>query len=460
LDLIDKRGSGLLCILDDQCKAPGTTDRSLALDVMNKCKNHQRFSADRKQTARLQFSVHHYAGAVEYSIQGFIEKNRDELPKEACDLLQGSLNPFIRHLADIIEFTRTQRSSSKPNALIRRQDTKETVGGEFRRQLRNLREKIDHMTPHYVRCLKPNDQLVQNYFDRAAIAEQLRCGGILEAVRVARAGFSNHYSHSDFVRRYRSLVWKEMRVSIRNRKSTVANTSRECMEVIKHLCEKMENNSKDNISKGDNDRIVTPSATTKRYTSKSSAPSWSKENETQSTKPDPSSLKRGGGMSSELAKLGIQFGKTKVFLRHSAFEKIEQMRTKEHSRAAIKLNSVFRMYLARLAFVHVRNVVRCDMHDLIAFENGQEDSLDIGGVERFRQLRDSFSGGTSLVDLWAQQVRGSIHNPKPRNMWGREDPSRSFKWMLIDGLWVKNHEIISDEEESYYDEEVDALESQ
>mmetsp|Transcript_9197 Transcript_9197/g.21938 ORF Transcript_9197/g.21938 Transcript_9197/m.21938 type:complete len:1098 (-) Transcript_9197:147-3440(-) len=460
LDLIDKRGSGLLCILDDQCKAPGTTDRSFALDVMNKCKNQQRFSADRKQTARLQFSVHHYAGAVQYSTQGFIEKNRDELPKEACELLQGSTNPFIRHLADIVQFTRTQRTSVKPNALIRRQDAKETVGGEFRRQLRDLRGKIDHMTPHYVRCLKPNDELVQNDFDRAAIAEQLRCGGILEAVRVARAGFSNHYSHSNFVRRYRFLVWKEMRVSARNRKSTVADTSRECMEVIKHLCEKISNGSEENGTEGDNNRVLAPSATAKRYTSTSPVPSWSKKSQTPASKPDASSLKRGGGMSSELAKLGIQFGKTKVFLRHNAFEKIEQMRTKEHSRAAVKLNSVFRMYLARLAFVHVRNVVRSDMHDLIAFENGREDTLDVDGIERFKQLRNSFSGGTSLVDLWAQQVRGSIHNPLPRNMWGQEDPARSFKWMLVDGLWVKNHEIISDEEESYYDEEADYLESQ
>ncbi|KAL3944822.1 MAG: hypothetical protein SGBAC_001087 [Bacillariaceae sp.] len=460
LDLIDKRGSGLLSILDDQCKAPGTTDRSFALDVMNKCKNHQRFSADRKQTARLQFSVHHYAGAVSYSTQGFIEKNRDELPKEACELLQGSTNPFIRHLADIVEFTRTQRTSGKQNALIRRQDAKETIGAEFRRQLRNLRGKIDHMTPHYIRCLKPNDELVQNRFDRAAIAEQLRCGGILEAVRVARAGFSNHYSHSNFVRRYRTLVWKEMQVSKRNRKSTVADTSRECMEVIKHLCEKINNGSDENGRKESSNAVFTPSASAKRYTSASPVPSWSKKSQTPAPKPDASSLKRGGGISSELSKLGIQFGKTKVFLRHNAFEKIEQMRTQEHSRAAVKLNSVFRMYLARLAFVHVRNVVRSDMHDLIAFENGHEDTLDEEGIERFKKLRNSFSGGTCLVDLWAQQVRGSIHNPKPRNMWGQEDPERSFKWMLIDGLWVKNHEIISDEELSYYEEEADYLEPQ
>ncbi|KAH8045576.1 hypothetical protein JL722_14157 [Aureococcus anophagefferens] len=43
--------------------------------------------------------------------------------------------------------------------------------------------------PHYVRCLKPNDDNVPDAFWRVRVAEQLRYGGVLEAVRVARSGF-------------------------------------------------------------------------------------------------------------------------------------------------------------------------------------------------------------------------------------------------------------------------------
>ena len=205
IDLIDKRGSGILCILDDQCRAPGTSDRSFALDVYNKCKKHPRFSANRKQTAVLQFCVHHYAGPVEYSTGGFVEKNRDELPKEATELLQHSFNPFIRLLSSLMENSAAERNAKVNTSANKGSFGRATVGGQFRRQLKRLREKIDVMTPHYVRCLKPNDQLVPDHFDRAAVAEQLSCGGILEAVRVARAGYSNHYSHDDFLRRYRCL---------------------------------------------------------------------------------------------------------------------------------------------------------------------------------------------------------------------------------------------------------------
>jgi hypothetical protein len=232
------------------------------------------------------------------------------------------------------------------------------------------------------------------------------------------------------------------------------------MEVIKLLCEKIQeedDNNNENSYKGNSGRVIAPSAQAKKYenTSTKPAPSWSKKAPLPPANPNTRSLKRGGGMSSELVKLGIQFGKTKVFLRHTAFEKLERIRTQEHSRSAVKLNSVFRMYLSRLAFVHVRNVVRSDMHDLIAFENGDE--LGYDGMERFKQLRHSFSAeGPSLVDLWAQQVRGSIHNPQPRHEWGKQDPAQSFKWMVLDGLWVKNHDVEDDEGE-YFDEEEDSL---
>jgi myosin-5 len=37
--------------------------------------------------------------------------------------------------------------------------------------------------PHYVRCIKSNDRNVGGQFDRTRVVEQLRCGGVLEAVR-------------------------------------------------------------------------------------------------------------------------------------------------------------------------------------------------------------------------------------------------------------------------------------
>jgi len=494
IDLIDKRGSGILCILDDQCRAPGTSDRSFALDVYQKSKNHIRFSANRKQTALLQFCVNHYAGPVEYTTHGFVEKNRDELPKEATELLQNSFNPFIRELSSMMENTSAERQGSASFG-------KATVGGQFRRQLKRLREKIDVMSPHYVRCLKPNDQLVPDNFDRAAVAEQLSCGGILEAVRVARAGYSNHYTHEDFVRRYRCLGWDTLKASSKpqerfggspqpkkkffagavsspraeNSVTTPSNVDSTftpgCKTLVQHLCQLLQQQDQkdgDNAENEKNSANTTPNpansqAKTYKHQVSYAAPSWSRGGSNSSYKTTTSDSrppatkshsKNIGGTTSESAKVGIQIGKTKVFLRHKAFESLERMRSQEQSQAAVRLNSIFRMYLARMAYVHVRNAVRTSMFDLQTIqskdwdETKDEDSDDGRLIEfyhRLNQMRHSFGGQSfSLVEAWAGQMRESIHNPTPRSEWGKMDLSKPFEWMLVDGLWIKNHDLSED----------------
>ena len=44
------------------------------------------------------FAINHYAGVVEYSTEGFVEKNRDELPKSGSDLLSESTDDFVQCL--------------------------------------------------------------------------------------------------------------------------------------------------------------------------------------------------------------------------------------------------------------------------------------------------------------------------------------------------------------------------
>jgi hypothetical protein len=526
LDLIEKRGVGILSILDDQCRAPGPSDKAFALDVYNKCKGTSRLTVSRKQTATLQFSVHHYAGPVEYTTEGFTEKNRDELPKETTELLKNSELPFIQMLARLMENSYEVPSEAKtggtptPKKLHRADSSvgRATVGGQFRRQLRNLRIKIDATSPHYVRCLKPNDFLVPDHFDTAIVAEQLRCGGILEAVRVARAGFTQHYPHADFVRRYRALAWKELGKKDVGRNQSAAitrggNGSRnrnqekpkkeqlspddlkaQCKDLIKVLYRKLTQLEREDKSDGQ-DSIecpASPSARATQYSPRSSAssvPSWtrglkkktvSKTNGDSSLPPAPFSSSEpiskrytpwekkaepkkevvmpppGGSWSrrgltlSDYAKIGIQMGKSKVFLRHKAFEALERIRSRELSQAATSLNAVFRMYLARMAYVPYRDAFRCEIHDRRQmFEQHEfkeckdQDYGDDTSCTKFHNSLSYYMGGgaeDNMVNKWMEsQVRDAIHNPVPRSEWGKHSLTGNFKWIISEGIWVKNH---------------------
>ena len=90
LDLIDRKHTGMLALLDEQCIVPGSTDEKLARQIHSKCDEHSRFSATSAQRADFKFSIEHYAGPVEYSTDHWLEKNNDQLPVKSANLLMGS----------------------------------------------------------------------------------------------------------------------------------------------------------------------------------------------------------------------------------------------------------------------------------------------------------------------------------------------------------------------------------
>ena len=59
---------------------------------------------------------------------------------------------------------------------------------------------------HYIRCLKPNDAAKPKLLTRKRLTEQLRYGGVLEAVRVARMGYPVRLDHAGFFKCYRMLL--------------------------------------------------------------------------------------------------------------------------------------------------------------------------------------------------------------------------------------------------------------
>ena len=63
-----------------------------------------------------------------------------------------------------------------------------TLSGRFKASLSLLLGEIRATRPHFVRCLKPNDDLAADRFDVPRLLQQLRYCGVLAAVEVARAG--------------------------------------------------------------------------------------------------------------------------------------------------------------------------------------------------------------------------------------------------------------------------------
>mmetsp|Transcript_27367 Transcript_27367/g.49711 ORF Transcript_27367/g.49711 Transcript_27367/m.49711 type:complete len:1885 (-) Transcript_27367:34-5688(-) len=327
LDLIEKKRTGILSILDEQCKLATCTDTSFVNLTYDKCSSHPRFESTNTQRSNGCFSVLHYAGSVEYTSVSFLEKNKDELPKETAALLLSSSHSLVPELGEILNRVTNASNATSPvgssPSVHRRQFnrtssslSRTSVASQFTVQLRRLRERIDLTSPHYVRCLKPNDDLHPDSFDPFIIADQLRCAGVLEAVRVSRVGFPTRYIHQLFIDRYWLLGVDELHKAKRQRKRGV-----DLCEVLVAACARQVwklNNSPQPETKGIRNGTM-------QTTSNQSTPCDSIE-------------------------AGIQMGHTKVFLRRPAFDALEQLRGAKIHRAASKIQSVARMRDCYLSF--------------------------------------------------------------------------------------------------------------
>jgi hypothetical protein len=134
-------------------------------------------------------------------------------------------------------------------------------------------------------------------------------------------------------------------------------------------------------------------------------------------------------------------GKTKVFLRHKAFEALKRIRSREHTAAAAKLNAIFCKYLARIAYLPIWDAYRDEVSEHCA--TVYKESRDVSVTRESLGKRLNSGDASVLIEKWESEVRMSIHNPLPRS--GTSRPVRSFKWRLVEGIWVKNPETLEGE---------------
>eukprot|EP00898_Chlorokybus_atmophyticus_P006930 jgi/Chlat1/7238/Chrsp58S09133 len=195
LDLIEKKGLGVISLLDEACMFPKSTHVTFANKLYSSFANHKRFiQPKRSQTA---FAINHYAGEVLYDTEFFLEKNKDYVIAEHQQLLGNSQDPFVQAL-----FPPQPADDGKSRSSYRFS----SIGNRFKQQLLALMDTLNATEPHYVRCIKPNGVNKPTIFEGANVLQQLRCGGVLEAIRISCAGFPTRREYQDFTDRFGLLA--------------------------------------------------------------------------------------------------------------------------------------------------------------------------------------------------------------------------------------------------------------
>jgi myosin-5 len=374
LDLIEgRKPPGILALVDEQCslmpKAPKGGDKrteeeksqELAAKLMAKLNEtlgsskgrtaaagtgHARFLCTPKMQRDSCFVVRHYAGEVEYECVGFVEKNADQVHAEALALARESTNPVVyeayREAEEAEEEAAAAAAASGSAGSRRKKSSKETVGGQFKRQLAELMRVVRATTPHYIRCIKPNSDQVPVKLERISVVSQLRCGGVLEAVRVARLGFPVRLPHHKLLSDYAAISPPERAIDGDATSAAAGVGSGPLAEgpgsraielrklVLKATAEDADGAHDDEDGVYDQD-LADAAAETARQLS------------------DALRDEAGGFLSglSFLDRGTYQVGSTKVFLRKSAFDALQIALNEAHARHTVTLQCAWRVAAAR-----------------------------------------------------------------------------------------------------------------
>ncbi|XP_050315844.1 unconventional myosin IC [Anthonomus grandis grandis] len=198
-DLIEEKHKGMIAFMDEECLRPGDpTDRTLLNKLNKQFEHHDHYISHMKADIKLQkimdrseFRLIHYAGAVTYNINTFIEKNNDLLFRDLREAMSSSSNSILSTV-----FTESELQSKK------RPDTAIT---QFKNSLNNLINILKDKEPSYIRCIKPNELKRSGLFDQQIVRHQVQYLGLMENLRVRRAGFAYRRTYELFLKRYKSL---------------------------------------------------------------------------------------------------------------------------------------------------------------------------------------------------------------------------------------------------------------
>eukprot|EP01091_Cochliopodium_minus_P012120 TRINITY_DN35_c0_g1_i4.p1 TRINITY_DN35_c0_g1~~TRINITY_DN35_c0_g1_i4.p1 ORF type:complete len:1364 (+),score=604.46 TRINITY_DN35_c0_g1_i4:37-4128(+) len=301
IDLIEKKPNSILSFLDEESIFPRATNKTLITKLHTLAGKSKKYL--KVQFKDFNFKIVHYAGSVDYNVEGWIEKNKDPLQEDIEKCVKSSeeffianlfqdemLNPRAAVLAKkLLSGNNKSSRGGSTGGSSRGGASFMTVSASYKEQLDDLMDTLRSTYPHFIRCIIPNLKKTPQLLNAPLVLEQLACNGVLEGIRISRKGYPNRLMYSEFVRRYYLLD--------PNVKRDDPNPHEASKTIMKNLDAKIK---KDVI------------------------------------------LEEKGEL--------YQFGITKIFFRHGVLAKLEEYRELKLGQMVVSIQSGCRAWLARSAF--------------------------------------------------------------------------------------------------------------
>ena len=206
-DLIEGKPSGVLNMLDEQCMLAEPSDESLLEKINQQHGEHAQYTKSRFSGKSQQgewsgaFGIVHYAGNVDYNVVAFVDKNKDTLFEDVSSMFRASSEKFLVRLFEDKRKEADRKKRPPTTAMM------------FKQQVQTLMAELTACNPHYIRCIKPNDVKKPKVYEKERCEHQVRYLGLVENIRIRRAGYVYRQPAEKFLARYKMLsasVWPSL----------------------------------------------------------------------------------------------------------------------------------------------------------------------------------------------------------------------------------------------------------
>ncbi|XP_055716099.1 myosin heavy chain 95F isoform X1 [Phlebotomus papatasi] len=206
IELIENKSNGIFMILDEESKLPKPSPCHFTSEVHSSWQGHYRLSYPRSSRLKAHrslrdeegFLIRHFAGAVCYNTNQFIEKNNDALHASLEFLVQESENKLLNRL-----FQSGSSVSKGKLSFI-------SVGSKFKTQLSELMEKLEKNGTNFIRCIKPNSRMVDHEFEGSLCLAQLKCSGTTSVLELMEYGYPSRVPFGELHKMYKSYLPPEL----------------------------------------------------------------------------------------------------------------------------------------------------------------------------------------------------------------------------------------------------------
>lgn len=206
LDLLEAKMTGVFSMIDEEINVPRGSDDGMLQKIFQKhnTKHPNMLKPKAKDCKDILkcFGILHYAGPVFYNVTNFLDKNKDQIHADIIGTLKGSSFNLIHTLFDSVtakdDAAGAKRGAGKPTGA-------KTLGAQFKQQLSELMTTLNSTSPHFVRCMKPNDSKVGNMFTAGRMVDQLRYAGLVEVCRIRKLGYPVRRDLDSFYKKYKCI---------------------------------------------------------------------------------------------------------------------------------------------------------------------------------------------------------------------------------------------------------------